>query len=114
MFFNKNNFSSVTINGKRISCSGRNVVISNGKIVVDGKVISSEIGDNVTVVIDGNVNKLECAGSVEVRGDANYVDCSGSCTVSGDVKGNVDACGSVHCGAVAGSINAGGSVHCRR
>ena len=114
MFFNKNNFSSITINGKKISCSGNNVVISNGKIVVDGKVISSEIGNNVIVVVDGNVNKLECVGSVEVRGDASYVDCGGSCTVSGEVKGSVNAGGSVKCGTVEGDICAGGSVSCKK
>lgn len=29
----------ITINGKTITCSGTNVVISNGKVIVDGKTI---------------------------------------------------------------------------
>lgn len=29
----------ITINGKTITCSGTNVVINNGKVIVDGKTI---------------------------------------------------------------------------
>ena len=114
MFFNKNNFSSVTINGKKISGSGSNIVISNGKVVVDGQIVQSEAGNDIHVVIDGNINKLECTGSVEVHGDVNFIDCGGSCTVNGNVKGGVNAGGSIHCGTVEGNIAAGGSVHCKR
>lgn len=114
MFFSKNNFNSVTINGKKISCSGSNIVISNGKVIVDGQVVQSEIGNDIHVVVDGNINKLECTGSVEVHGDVNFIDCGGSCTVSGNTKGSINAGGSIHCGAVEGNIAAGGSVHCRK
>lgn len=55
--FKNRSFSSVTVNGKTISCSGSNIVISNGNIIVDGNVIQSEIGNNAKIVINGDVNK---------------------------------------------------------
>ena len=91
----------ITINGKTIACSGNSVVINGNNIIVDGKIIQNCSGD-IKVVIDGNVDKIECAGSVEVHGDA------------GAVNGDVDAGGSVTCGNVTGDIDAGGSVRCRR
>lgn len=112
--FKNRSFSSVTVNGKTISCSGSNIVISNGKVIVDGNVIQSEIGNSAKIVINGDVNKIDCSGSVEVHGNSGEIDCGGSCTVSGDVNGNIDCGGSVECGNVSGDIDAGGSVRCKR
>ncbi len=114
IFKNKNSFSSVTINGQTITCSGSNVVIQNGKIIIDGKVIQSNIGNNAEVIINGDVNKIDCSGSVEVHGNSGSIDCGGSCTVDGDVNGSIDAGGSITCGNVSGDIDAGGSVRCKR
>ena len=98
MFFkNRNSFSSITVNGETITCSGSGIAIQNN-IVVD----------------NGNVNKIVCSGSVEVHGNSGKIDCGGSCTVGGEVVGNIDAGGSVTCGNVSGDIDAGGSVRCRR
>ena len=114
MFRNNKSFSSVTINGQTITCSGSNITILNGKVIVDGNIIQSDIGNNAKVIINGDVNKIECSGSVEVHGNSGSIDCGGSCTVDGEVKGNIDAGGSVECGNVSGDIDAGGSVRCRR
>lgn len=89
----------ITINGKTITCSGTNVVINNGKVIVDGNIIQECNSDDIKVIIEGDVNKI---------------DCGGSCEISGDVKGDIDAGGSVTCGNVSGDIDAGGSVRCRR
>lgn len=110
--FGKNKFNHIIINGQTITCSGNNICITNGNVIVDGKVIQSNIGNSVTVVVDGDVNKLDCSGSVEVHGNAYTIDCGGSCTVKGNVSGNVDAGGSVTCGNVLGDVDAGGSVKC--
>ena len=83
----------ITINGKTITCSGNSVVINGDNIIVDGKIIQNCTGD-IRVVIDGNVDKIECAGSVEVHGDAGNIDCGGTC---GNVTGDIDAGGSVRC-----------------
>ena len=106
--------NKITVNGKTITCSGNNVSIIDGQIVVDGKMISESNSRNIKVIIEGNVEKIDCAGTVEVHGNAGNIDCGGSCTIKGDVNGSVDAGGSVTCGNVAGDIDAGGSVRCRK
>lgn len=111
--FNKG-FNSLTINGKTITYSGRNISVMNDSVIVDGTVIKSGLENNIKVVVNGNVNKLECAGSVEVHGNSGDIDCSGSCKVDGDVNGDIDASGSVICGNVSGDIDCSGSVRCKR
>lgn len=112
--FKNKSFNSVTINGETITCSGSNIVIRNGKVIVDGNDVKSNIGTNVTVIINGDVNKIDCSGSVEVHGNSGSIDCGGSCTVDGNVNGHIDAGGSIMCCDVYGNIDAGGSVQCRR
>lgn len=41
----------ITINGKTIICSGTNVVISNGKVIVDGKTIQECNSGDIKVTI---------------------------------------------------------------
>lgn len=110
----KNNYSKVTVNGKTVRVSGNNIIVSNGKVIVDGKVIEENLAGDITVIVEGNCNKVDAAGSVEVHGDCGSVDCSGSCTIRGNVTGNVDASGSVTCGNIGGDIDCSGSIHCRR
>lgn len=57
----------ITINGKTITCSGTNVVISNGKVIVNGKTIQECNSGDIKVTIEGDVNKIDCDGSVEVH-----------------------------------------------
>lgn len=104
----------ITINGKTIACSGTNVVINNGKVIVDGNIVQECNNSDIKVTIEGDVNKIDCSGSVEVHGNSGNIYCGGSCEVSGDVKGDINAGGSVTCGNVSGDIDAGGSVRCRR
>lgn len=89
----------ITINGKTITCSGNNVVIRNGKVIMDGNTIQKCSSGDIRVVIEGDVNNIDCDVSVTVRGN---------------VDGDIDAGGSVTCGNVSGDIDAGGSVKCRR
>ena len=65
----------ITINGKTITCSGANVVINNGKVIVDGKTIQECSSGDIKVVIEGDVNKIDCGGSVEVHGNSGNIDC---------------------------------------
>ena len=57
----------ITINGKTITCSRTNVVINNGKVIVDGKTIQECNSGDIKVTIEGDVNKIDCDGSVEVQ-----------------------------------------------
>lgn len=104
----------ITINGKTITCSGSNVVIRDRKVIMDGNTIQKCSSGDIRVVIEGDVNNIDCDVSVTVRGNARIVNCGGSCEVSGNVDGDIDAGGSVTCGNVSGDIDAGGSVKCRR
>lgn len=87
------------ING--VSISGNNIVIRNGKVIVDGVEVdgaASGNGEIKIVVVEGVINKLDSDRSVNC----------------GDVNGDVNAGGSVNCGNVGGKVNAGGSVNCDR
>lgn len=97
------------------ACSGTNVIINNGKVIVDGDIVQECNSGNIKVTIEGDVNKIRISrGSVEIHGNSGNIDCGGSREVSGDVKGDIDAGSSVTCGNVSGDIDAGGSVRCRR
>ena len=63
----------ITINGKTITCSGTNVVINNGKVIVDGKTIQECNSGDIEVTIEGDVNKIDCSGSVEVHGNSEVL-----------------------------------------
>lgn len=101
---------SITINGCTVHCSGKNVVVKNGTIIVDGNVMHSSDNPNIQVVINGDVNSIKSDGSVEVKGNVGTIDCGGSCSVSRTVTGNVTAGGSISCGEIIGNVCAGGSV----
>lgn len=88
--------NKIVVNGKTLTCSGSNISIVNNKIFVDGKQISGDVTENCDVHIYGDVENIECEGSV-------------SCN---NVNGNIKAGGSVNCDDVGGSINCGGSCNC--
>ena len=108
-------FNSITINGKTISCSGRNITVRNNTVIVDGKVVEDGLTAGINIVVNGDVENIKCSGDVEVRGHViGDIDCGGSCTVDGYVEGNIDAGNSVRCGDITGDVDAGNSVHCGR
>ena len=90
----------VIINGEAFEYPGNNLVIKNGKVIVDGTVIHRCDGCDINVVVYGSVNQLQCNGSAKIYGDVGNIDCGGSCTVNGNVEGNIQANGSVVCNTV--------------
>lgn len=89
--------NQININGKSFSfSSGSSIIINNGKVMADGKVIHTSENTNIIVEVHGDVNNLKSDGSVEVKGS---------------VLGSVEARNSVHCGDVSGDVDAGNSVH---
>lgn len=112
-FFKNNNKSTVSVNGKTYTVTGKNIVMINDKVYVDGKEITSAESQTINIIVEGNANQVQCNGSVEVRGDVNgNIDCGGS-VVCGNITGDIDCGGSVTCSEVKGDIDAGGSVFCR-
>jgi len=94
--------NKVTINGKTIQVPNGNVSIINSKVFVNGKEIDTSDTDLntgcgiVNISIEGNVEKIDCNGSVEVKGSVSKgIDCNGSIHIIGDVDGKIDCGGSV-------------------
>lgn len=99
--------STVRINGTTIT-GGRSIVISNGKVLVDGKDVTPNAKE-ISIAVTGNIDRLEAdvCQKISVTGDAgNIVTQSGDVEIGGSVTGSVQTMsGDVDCG---GSI--GGSV----
>ncbi len=98
-------FSSKTT-VRRISITGRNISISNGKIIVDGKEIDTGDDKNIVLEVTGDVGKIEadiCA-QITVTGNAGAITTSqGDIKVQGDVDGSLQTS--------QGDIEVGGSVN---
>lgn len=89
---------------KTIRISGLHVSISDNVVIVNGKRIDlkDEKDKEITVVVEGNVEKLEVdyCHQVEVKGNAGNIH-----TTSGDIR----------CGNVGGSVSTvSGDVHASR
>jgi hypothetical protein len=111
---NKNS-NNITINGKNVDVpNGSSICMKGGKIYVDGKELDIEgIASDATINIEvvGDVESIECDGSVRVTGNSGSINCGGSSKVGGNVEGSVNAGGSVRIeGNHKGNITAGGSV----
>ncbi len=88
--------NKIIINGKEIKCDGNNIQVINNKVYVDEKIISEEAKKKSNIYVYGDVENIECEGSVECD----------------NVKGNIKAGGSINCDNVGGDISCGGSVNC--
>jgi hypothetical protein len=113
--------NKVTVNGKTFEVPNGNISVINGKIFVNGKEFKGEdigLKDNyqvVNVVIEGDVDKIDCIGSVEVKGNVyKGIDCGDSVSITGNVDGKISCGGSVSItGEHKGGIDAGGLVSIR-
>ena len=125
--------SQVTVNGETISVAGGRIVVKNGEVFVDGKVVSTydtfsispvQIkivvqGDAESVYSQGSItveqnvtSDLEAMGSVQIGGSVEgNIDTSGSVSIGGNMEGDIDASGNVQIkGSHIGSIDASGNV----
>ena len=57
--------NKIIINGKEIKCDGNNIQVINNKVYVDGKIISEEAKKKSNIYVYGDVENIECEGSVE-------------------------------------------------
>jgi len=79
----------INVNGKSYEVAGRNIVVNNGSVIVDGKQVVGNLSGNVHVTFTGDLAKLDCT----------------SATISGNVQGNVN-CTSLQCNDIGGNVDA--------
>lgn len=101
--------NKIIINGKEIKCNGNNISVINNKVYVDGKVITDDVFKNSDIYIYGNVENIECEGSVHCNDVHGDIKAGGSINCD-DVGGDISCGGSVNCDNIRGSVIAGGSV----
>ncbi|GGB53627.1 hypothetical protein GCM10011607_12750 [Shewanella inventionis] len=99
--------SRIYINGNNNIVAGRNIVINNGKVIVDGKDVTPE-AKVITITVDGNIESLKADACYQINVSGNTGNIH---TQSGDVKcGNVGGSistmsGDVECGSINGSVS---------
>jgi hypothetical protein len=108
-FINKMLMNILNVNGKDFEVSGRNIIVRNGKVIVDGKEIVGDLTGDVHVTFTGDLAKLDCA-SATINGNVQGNVDGATITVNGNVQGKVDGA-TIHCGDVGGNVN-GTSVKC--
>lgn len=98
--------SSVTINGK--TYIGNNIIVSNGKIMIDEKNVTSD-DKVINITVNGNIDslKVDTCNKLEIIGNVTNVNTvSGDVDINGDVSGSIQTVsGDVKCKNVSGSIN---------
>lgn len=98
--------SSVTINGK--TYIGNNIIVSNGKIIIDEKNVTSD-DKVINITVNGNIDslKVDTCNKLEIIGNVTNVNTvSGDVDINGDVSGSIQTVsGDVKCKNVGGSIN---------
>lgn len=107
--------NQIIINNKVISSfnmSGNNssIVVSNGKIIINGTDVTPDAKE-IYVVVTGDVTNLEigACNDVKITGNVGSVKSgSGNINIDGPVTGDVKAgSGNIHCGNVGGSVKTG-------
>lgn len=102
--------NSIQINGFNIGTqnAGRNIVISSGKVIIDGVDCTPE-SKNIVIHITGDIDELsaDSVSNITISGNANIVKTlSGDVDVEGDIKGSVQTMsGDVDCKNVHGSVS---------
>ncbi len=98
----------ININGTTIISSGRgNVVISNGRVVVDGKDVTPD-AKQINIEVHGDLQAInaDACDQIHVTGSVGEVRTTSGDIQCGDVSGSVQCMsGDVSCGRVAGSVS---------
>jgi hypothetical protein len=95
----------ISINGK--SYSGNNIVVNNGKVVIDGKNVTPDTKE-ININVDGNIESIEVDSCNKFIVNGNVTKLS---SISGDIKckdvhGGVNTIsGDVECGKVGGNVS---------
>jgi hypothetical protein len=96
------------INIDNNSYSGKNIVITNGKVFIDGMDVTPD-SKNIEIKIEGNIDelKVDSCNSISVLGSVKNINTlSGDVDVVGHVDGNLKTMsGNIKCNDVKGSIS---------
>lgn len=97
-----------TIRINNSTYSGSNVVVINGKVIVNGKDVTPD-SKEINIIIDGDIDELrvDSCNKVSVTGNVGDIKTqSGDVKIKGDVTGQIQTMsGDVDCLNVGGSIS---------
>jgi hypothetical protein len=94
----------VNINGK--SFSGRSIVVTNNKVIIDGVDVTPD-SKHIDIVVDGNIDKLDIdmCDNLMVKGNVGTLASTSADVECGDVTGSVNTVsGDIECGNVGGNV----------
>jgi hypothetical protein len=95
----------VNINGK--SFEGRNVIVTNNKVIIDGVDVTPE-SKTINITVDANIDKLDVdvCDKVIVNGNVNELATASGDVDCKDVTGSVrTVSGDIECGNVGGDVS---------
>ena len=100
---------TIKINNQVINgnVSGRNIIIQNGKVIINGKDVTPPDAPVINIEITGNVEtlKADVCNKITINGTVKEVSNTAGDITTGDVSGNVStASGDVKCGNVQGNV----------
>jgi len=91
-----------------MSYSGNNIVISKGKVIIDGVDVTPD-SKKINIVVDGNIDKLnvDTCDTLQITGDVDTVSTmSGDVDITGNVTGSVKTMsGDVKCENIGGGVS---------
>ena len=98
--------NTITINGN--TYSGNNIVVTNGKVIVNGKDVTPD-SKEINISVQGDIDelKVDSCNKVSVTGNVKSVSTkSGDIDIAGNVEGSVQTMsGDVDCGNINGAIS---------
>jgi len=108
--------STIRINNKTFQ--GNNIVVSNNKVYIDGK-LQEQDGDerNISIVVEGNLDKLDVdvCDKIDINGNVGTVKTTSGYVACGNVQGAINTVsGDIMCDDVGGNINTvSGDIKCK-
>lgn len=96
---------TIVVNGKKYT--GNSVSVVNNKIIIDGKVQHEEDSLELSIVVEGSIEKLEFdAGEATISGTVGSVSTQAGDVRCWDVRGSVSTMsGDVICKDISGSVS---------
>ncbi len=108
--------SRITIKGCNNIIAGRDIVIGNGRVIVDGKDVTPD-SKEIIISIEGNVQSLnaDACSTIKVSGNVGSLQTNTGDVKCGDVQGSVSTkSGDIECGSVGGNASTmSGDIDCK-